>query len=241
MYSASSPATMEEHRDRNTLGGLRRLLAPGPDFCLIDHHHPQRESLREFIRQQFHHHHGARITAFHPLLLTLSCLGNYRAALGIRCAAADHLFLEHYLDDTADRVLSSALKGHPVARDQIVEIGNLVSTLNGATQLLFLVLVAMLHRAGYPWVMFTATPQVQRSIARLGFAVTPLCRADPERVPGGAKQWGRYYDNVPEVIAGDIRASMAICDRSRLMRAALQLYDIQIDALARQLTKAGTR
>ncbi|HLS99240.1 MAG: thermostable hemolysin [Porticoccaceae bacterium] len=213
---------------------LGKLLTPTPELSLLRGQDPGRAAVEAFIAERFHHHHGARISEFLPALLALRCRGELCAALGLRPAALGNLFLEHYLDTPAEQAIA-ALTRSPVSRTGIVEVGNLVSGRGGASALLFLMLLAVVHRAGFHWVMFTGTPEVLRGIGKLGFTIRVLCPARPEALPGDRDQWGSYYDESPQVAVGFIAESMAACHQSRLMSAALALFDGEIGELAATL------
>lgn len=213
---------------------LVKLLNPAPSFQLIGIDAAERGNVKAFIADRFHQAHGATLHEFLPHLLTVECRGHYCAALGIRPAGQGPLFLEHYLDSTAEQAVAAHTRG-PVSRQSIVEVGNLVSGRNGASALIFLMLLAVVHKAGFHWVMFTGTPEVLRGIGKLGFTIRVLCPARPEALPGDRDQWGSYYDESPQVAVGFIAESMAACHQSRLMSAALALFDGEIGELAATL------
>jgi hypothetical protein len=86
------------------------------------------------------------------------------ARLGMRPAAsAPELFLEQYLDRPVEQEIA-ARANCPVGRDGIVEICNLAADQRGASRHLFVLLTAVLAAASYRWIVFTATPQVEKLI-----------------------------------------------------------------------------
>ena len=91
-----APLNEQDHESR---AGIERYL--------IDRGHPQRERVESFIAQRFLDVHGARISNFMPTLLALlDEEGNPRAALGVRDAGFEPLFLEYYLDRPVESVLA---------------------------------------------------------------------------------------------------------------------------------------
>ena len=106
-----------------------RESCAGIDRYLVDHKHPQRDRVEGFIAQRFLDVHGARISSFMPNLLVLFVVeGNPAAALGVRDAGYEPLFLEYYLDLPVEVVLAkNADLCLPPSRDCIAEIGNLAS------------------------------------------------------------------------------------------------------------------
>ena len=213
---------------------LQKLLVPGPDFQLTTPIDKERGELEEFIATKFREYHNAHVSSFLPALLNIRCGDKYTAALGINPAKQEPLFLEQYLDQPAEQAVASVVKA-PVSRLSIVEIGNLVSTINGASALLYLVLLATVYRAGYYWVMFTATPEVQRGIEKLGFKIAPLCDADPARL-AHPEQWGSYYDAKPQVMVGYIEESFQTCLENRLLDSVLQLTEGTVAELAEKFS-----
>ncbi len=81
-------------------------------------------------------------------------------------ASNGKLFVEQYLPRPVEEVISEKL-GIAVARDQILEIGNLVSTWKGSSLLLFIVIGEVMERLGYRYVIFTGTREVKALLGRL--------------------------------------------------------------------------
>jgi hypothetical protein len=231
--SATANADRGEREHLVISRSLRKLLVPGPGYNLSFSGDPERPQVEAFIADKFRNHHGARVTAFLPALLSISCQGRYTAALGINPAASGALFLERYLDHPAEQVVA-AIARTPVSRAGIVEIGNLVSSLGGSSALLYLILLAVIHRAGYHWVMFTATPEVQRGIGKLSFKIAPVCAADPARLDN-PQQWGSYYRDRPQVMLGYIGESFQGCHDNLLLESVLELSADAIDQLTNKL------
>jgi hypothetical protein len=122
---------------------------------------------------------------------------------GLRPARDETLYLENYLECLAEQAVSRVFKT-PVDREQIVEIGNLVSSESGASYLMFSVLAPLLRVAGFRWVMCTATAQVEGMLNKMGLAPQRICVASAARLGDAAANWGSYYESQPHVIAGDL-------------------------------------
>lgn len=209
----------------------------------------QRKQLESYVAEQYNRSYGARITNFMPFLLSMSRAGQLEAVVGVRSAYDDALFLEHYLDKPVEQEIS-ALAKQRVARQSVVEIGNLAATAKGGSQLLFVLMTAVLEAAGYQWFVFTATHQVEKLIKRLHFCPYPLTYADARRldkpycdrpccaVTGATSQresWGSYYNSRPKVMAGDIRYAMSIIRANSRLTRVVQQYEVEISSLARLL------
>lgn len=166
--------------------------------------HPSRAEFEDFIAARFGRAYGARVTHFLPHLLGVrDGLGRWQAAAGYAAAGAGGLFLEQYLDRPVEQMLAAAL-GRPLARDGIVEVGNLAAASAGSARRLIPQLARHLHRLGYRWVVFTATRALRNSFLRLGLKPLPIARADAARLPDGGASWGAYYEQDPVVMAGRI-------------------------------------
>lgn len=164
--------------------------------------HPQRAAFERFIARRFLRAYGASVTHFLPNLLGVrDGLAQWQAAAGYAAASTQKLFLEQYLDRPIEQTLASAL-GRPVARESVVEVGNLAATSAGMARALIPELARHLHQLGYRWVVFTATRALRNSFHRLRLKPLPIAPADPARLPGGGASWGSYYAQEPQVMAG---------------------------------------
>ena len=121
------------NRYTNSNSRLPLVLKPaasGRDIVLVGHEHPRRQEVEQFIADRFFESHRATITSFMPLLIGIMNAENeFVAAVGIREADEEALFLEHYFDLPIERVINACapIEFRPVQRSGIVEIGNLAS------------------------------------------------------------------------------------------------------------------
>lgn len=222
-----------------TLLRLQRLMSPLPTFDVFLPESPERHRVTQYIADQFKAAHEARIHDFMPLLLSMRCQGQLKAVSGVRPAAGHELFLEQYLGKPVEEVLSQ-LRAIPVERRKIMEVGNLVATQSGASQLVFLLLTALLHRCDFEWVVFTGTPVVIRGLERLGFRLEKLGDADPSKLTSSKlADWGHYYEQRPQVVAGNVLEGIRILSEQKLYTAALTLFERQISQLAPAFRTAG--
>lgn len=137
----------------------RQVFRPDPANLAASHvdvASTRRGEVEDFIREIFARHYGARVTAFAPNLLMLQQRGRIVAATGWRSAQHEPLFLERYLDQPIEQVLSQ-MAGQPVARKRVVEVGNLAADIPGGSPQVIVALASELDRRGYDWVVFTAT------------------------------------------------------------------------------------
>ena len=129
------------------------------------------------------------------------------AAAGWRGGNQKPLFLERYLDEPVEQLLER-LSGQRLVRERLVEVGHLASEKPGGSLHVILALAQHLARSGYEWVVFTATSELVRIFTRLGLPLLALAAADPARLGDEARDWGRYYDTQPVVVAGRIRLAL---------------------------------
>ncbi len=163
-----------------------------------------RERLEFFIRERFAEHYGAHIQHFMPCLLGLDDeQETLRAAVGVRNAAQGVLFLERYLDVPIEEAIAQR-SGRSIARDEIVEVGNLGALEAGHARLLIIAMTHFLVSQGFRWVTFTGTLSLLNSFQRLGLSPISLGLADPQRMGADLADWGSYYATKPQVMVGDI-------------------------------------
>jgi len=164
----------------------------------------RRIAAQDFIRERFAESYGARIEHFLPCLLTLEDAdGVIHAAVGMRPAQGEALFLERYLDQPVD-VQLHLRAGQTVSREKILEIGNLAAREGTTARMLIVMLTDLLVALGQRWVVFTGTATLLNSFARLGLMPLNLGQADPARMGDELADWGSYYQTRPQVMAGDI-------------------------------------
>jgi len=166
---------------------------------------PRRAGIEAFIGERFAVQHQARIRHFLPCLLSLEDgSGQLLGAVGLRSASSGPLFLERYLHQPVEQ----AMARHPLPlapqRKQLVEVGNLAASSPGAARLLIVTLTDLLVALGFRWVCFTGTQALLNSFQRLGLTPVALGPANPDCLGDEQADWGRYYDNHPQVMAGDI-------------------------------------
>lgn len=169
----------------------------------------RRDALEACVADTFARRYKARIEHFLPYLLSLNLSNQLGAVVGLRLAGETSLFLEQYLRRPVEQAVAGAYRT-PVDRAQIIEVGNLASIVPGSAALLFGLLPIILHEAGIRWVVCTATPQVQSMLDRLDFPAKKICSADAEVLGDSKKDWGSYYDCLPDVIVGDVDQALPL-------------------------------
>lgn len=194
---------------------VRRFTSVSPKIISIsERFRPERRQVEVFLEQAYARAFGGELRRHYPILMSVwDASGELHAAAGFRFAAREPLFLEQYLDQPVERAIGEGYNT-PVARSSVAEIGNLASSSPGASVFLFLALAGYLDQQGCRFATATATKQLRRIFRRVGFNTLPLAKASPERLQAGPDQWGRYYDNDPVVLAGEVRPSFDPLQRS---------------------------
>jgi hypothetical protein len=176
------------------------------EFAPVPQH--RRRAVESFIRRGFEKAYRARITGYLPVLMALYREEELVAACGLNRAAANRLFLEVYLDAPVEQVLEE-MSGTRMARESIVEVGNLTVARAGYARQLIVHLTAHLRAQGVAdWVVFSAVRQLRNNFVRLGIPLIPLAAADRTRLAPAARDvWGPYYDAAPQVTAVRVGAA----------------------------------
>ena len=175
------------------------------------------------IRHRFHEAYGARLDSVFCDYMQRGEAEATGAALGFARAQADApLFLERYLHAPVEELVAASL-GRAVAREGIIEIGNLAAGHGLAMIALWCAAANDLGASGEIAVA-TLTAPLRRSFARIGvpiIALAPARESDAGPPPG---KWGSYYAHDPQVCFGEIargqRALMQFVARRRTSRAA---------------------
>ncbi len=177
-----------------------------PCQYLVDSEHPRRREVEQFIARRFLDAHGARVCGFLPTLIAIFDGDRVAAAVGIRDAGLEPLFLEHYLDSPVEQAIATHSQRFrlPPDRNLIVEIGNLASIDRNASRRLFAVLARHLVGQGYEWAVFTGCSSLHRLFQTLGIKTVGLGRALQSRLPAQQQTWGSYYEDKPMVVAGQV-------------------------------------
>ncbi len=163
-----------------------------------------RARVESFIERGYFDRFGSVVADHYPTLLSLeNRRGDVLAALGIRNAANERLFLERYFDEPIELVLSQAI-GTALARPQILEVGNFASIGRGASARLIAAAATYLKSCRCRYAVATATEELRNLLGSFGFAWHRLGTARAERLSDQGRSWGRYYEQNPEILVGEI-------------------------------------
>ncbi len=210
MSAVSNSAVSNQHKSRK----LPSLVAA--QFQLHATQSPDRVEIETYISEKFYTAYGASVSHFLPWLIELQCDNIRSAACGLKDAHSGKLYLENYLDMPIEQAISQATK-RPIHRSNILEIGNLVSTWKGSSQLLFSFITVFANHLGYEWVAFTATEEVKSLLDKMQLPVTVIAAAQAKYLGVAAAAWGSYYATNPQVMIGHIPPAMSVLAQHRIM------------------------
>lgn len=196
------------------------IRCAGRWLCRVNAGTRTAEDVGQFIRRRFLHAYGAQpILRIPDLLVLTSAHGSLLAAVGVRRAADEPLFLEDYLGEPVE----GRMPVPGLGREAIAEIAHLAGVEAGVSRYLFASLAVWLDGAGYEWVVCTGTDQLRNSFRRLGIETRVLGEADPARLADGGAGWGRYYDHHPVVLAVSVAESLAALKAAGLLKFTFPL------------------
>lgn len=213
----------------------RLLLAHSP-LTLISTESPQRSLVERFIAREFMTRYNASLQVYLPFLLASFQNEEVNAALGFKLAAEEPLFLEQYLDKPIERSLPA--NTNSITREQIAEVGNLAMSFRAVSPLLFIVVAAILHKAGLSYVVFTATTQVRKLLEKLQLVTDVIGPADPSRLADKGQSWGSYYQHQPIILGGWLNEAVNHLRKHEVIRAALNHHADFINETAARVRNA---
>ncbi|MDW1858908.1 thermostable hemolysin [Vibrio sp. Vb0974] len=176
--------------------------------------HPLWSQVIEHVSQRYQEAFFAELKQFMPAYLTLIEGGQIISVCGFRIAEDEPLFLEQYLEDDAQKLVSNVFNC-AVKRSNLVEFGHLASFAKGMSSLHFYLIAEMLVNLGFEWCIFTATDPLHAMMARLGLEPHIIAQADQNKVPDAESTWGSYYEHQPRVLAGNLQKGL---ERLRLVQ-----------------------
>lgn len=198
--SLASPSGLAKRRERHAQVLLCGELPVTSD--IVTALMPQRAELEHFVATMFKKAHQAEIHQFMPTLLSLrDSYQQLRAVCGLRHAHHEPLFLERYLSQPVEAVLSARV-GQQVSRSDILEVGNLAVIEPACIRSLLASVSVYLHSTEAKWAVFTGIKPLRNALVKLHMPLVELgeasikCLAPEERAA-----WGKYYEQGPVVMA----------------------------------------
>ena len=99
--------------------------------------------------------------------------------------------------------------------------------------MLFIALAALIVQVGAEWAVFTATPEVQKLLSRLGVKQYVLGKADGCKLGEQLANWGSYYDSSPSLVAVNAAHALTLFARQAVSSMLLASCQQQIETSCR--------
>jgi hypothetical protein len=198
---------------------------------------PAKHQLEQFVSTCFRGVFEADVHSHLPYFLSAYSRSTLTATLGFQPVQQDKpIFTEQYLSCPVEQAISLRTN-NVISRQKVVELGSLSSARKGFSELIFILIAAILYKAGYEWVIFTATQQVQHLVDKLGLTTVELCDADPMKLVDKDQSWGSYYDSKPKVLAGDLQYGLGVLHQHPVAGFMMDNYEHTINQYADRLIK----
>lgn len=170
---------------------------------IVAPNHPLWPQVTQQLTKRYEQAFDAHLGTFMPEFMTLLIDGHITSLCGFRNAGDEALFLEQYLDEQAEVILSQHFQVN-IERSSVIEFGQLASFAQGNSPIHFFLMAEKLVEQGYEWCIFTATDPLHALMKRLGLTPVVIADASADRVPEAETIWGTYYQHKPRVMAGNL-------------------------------------
>ena len=188
----------------------------------VQENQSERKQVESFISTKYQEMHKATLSHFSSTLFVGEFKHQTQVAIGIEQLKSHQAFLEQYLVQPIEQTLKKMIQ-RDVARDKIVEIGNLASQNMEYAKMIVAFLVFYLTVAEVEWAVCTGTIAVRYVLQQMGLHFQILEKANPEVLGEAQKQWGNYYQQKPLVLAINVADALAVTQ---------QHYDFKINHAA---------
>ncbi|MFG0607329.1 thermostable hemolysin [Vibrio mimicus] len=165
--------------------------------------HARWNEATSLVHERYQQAFDAHLTTFMPAYLALLDQAEMKSVCGFRIAEHEPLFLEQYLDEPADVILSERF-ACAIARGKLIEFGHLASFSRGLSAYHFRLIAQQLVAMGFEWCIFTATDPLHALMRRFGLQPTLIAKASSARIPNATQVWGTYYQHSPRILAGNL-------------------------------------
>ncbi|MFO1132186.1 MAG: thermostable hemolysin [Hyphomicrobiales bacterium] len=215
------------------MAALGGAAEPSLKLALLRATDPEARAAKRFIETRYLDVFGSHAPVRYSNLLVLTDkLGKTAAALGIRRASRESLFLEQYLDVAAEQAIATTA-GPATRRESIVELGSFAAGSSRVATYLVCAMAAYMQHQGFSHALVTSTGRLRRLFALFDFDLETLGDARKDVLPDGGESWGLYYDDAPRVLAGSVQHCFEAVLRERDRQAIKARRDI-IDSLILQ-------
>ncbi|TCB79595.1 thermostable hemolysin [Acinetobacter sp. ANC 4173] len=169
----------------------------------------ERKQVETYISTKYQEKHKATLSHFSSTLFVGEFKHETQVAIGIEPLKTHQAFLEQYLVQPIEQTLKKIVQ-RDVAREKIIEIGNLASQNMEYAKMMVAFLVFYLTLAEVEWAVCTGTIAVRYVLQQMGLHFHVLEKANPEVLGEAQKQWGNYYQQKPLVLAINVADALAV-------------------------------
>ena len=189
------------------------FLLTDPVMRPIANDDSSRASLETFVRHSYKKIFNAQLNSFLPnLVASTTSDDQIWAAFGYADAGQGKLFLENYLDDPIEKLVSKKI-GKNIQRKKIVEVGNLSITHMADSVKTMRDIAGYLQSLGYEWIVCTATRYLRLLFLKSGAKPVSIAQAPKSRVSEDGSEWGSYYVTAPEILIGNVNQSVSLIEQ----------------------------
>lgn len=161
-------------------------------------------SSARFIRSQYWATHQATLTSLmYDRFALLDARDMPCAVVGLKPFQLSTALVERYLDVPIQALVSQVI-GRSIARETLIEVGNLAADSLIQSVRLIIFLLHWLQQNGRSHAICTGTEAVRLALKRARVPFTVIGAADPSRLGEERWAWGSYYQNAPQILLVDI-------------------------------------
>lgn len=194
------------------------------ELRFIDKKHPCRKDVEQYVATRYQDAFNANIVEFMPTFIAIyNEQQEILSVCGYRVASQESLFLEQYLHQPADQLMTTSFDKN-IDRSKLIEFGQLASFSHGLSPMHFMLMAQCLVDQGFEWCIFTATDPLYVMMRRLGLQMQVLSDANQEEIADAESTWGTYYHQKPRVSSGNLKLGLEqLTQRFERLNTRLQL------------------
>ena len=181
------------------------IVAKHISIRVLNGHSPDFQPAKNFISKAYELEFGASIEVNYPTLISVydGC-GKILAAVGLRRAGDEPLFLEQYIKQPLESALFP-FAPHDINRKAIAELGSFATSRSSASIYLMGATAAYLVMQKVEYASVTATDKLVRLFGLFNFDIRVICPAQKSALHCNDVDWGSYYDCNPQVAIGSVQ------------------------------------
>jgi hypothetical protein len=231
--------TTETYENKPFIEALSSVQKPANhkrSFRLLSKDTMSKRLLQAYIADKYLDCHQAKLEEFLPMLIEMSSGSRVLGGVGLQFGGEQEFFLQQYSQQPVLQTLETHCQ-QKVDAHNVAEIGNLAVTKPGQGSLMISLLAKSLESAGFEWMLFTATQQVQTLVTGLGGKPIVFCQAKQESLCTSLSDWGNYYQTQPKVMALKLSDAIDHGMQSPRVQRMFESYQADIEKLSSDFLK----